>query len=141
MLAITRLYGRVWGALSLVALGLSFPEPEAAHSLWLWVLAGQALVHVLPEGRPAKLARIYFLGSVLVLLGVTLPFLVQELRKAQYPVLEHSYIQLGEGPGNVVGGLREEATILSLGQAAAPPPPLRCPRRMRAMPRFDSRLA
>ena len=122
VLAITRLYGRVWGALSLVALGLSFPEPEAAHSLWLWVLAGQALVHVLPEGRPAKLARIYFLGSVLVLLGVTLPFLVQELRKAQYPVLEHSYMQLGEGPGNVVGGLREEATILSLGEAAAPPP-------------------
>ncbi|MSP73613.1 MAG: hypothetical protein EXR76_15870 [Myxococcales bacterium] len=142
VLAITRLNGRVWGALSLVALGLSFPEPDAPHSLWLWVLAGQALVHVLPEGRPAKIARVYFLGSVLVLLGVTLPFLVQQLRTAQYPVLERSYMQLGEGHGNVVGDLnesgyredmvplpgrpmkanREEATILSMDKPGAPAP-------------------
>ncbi len=96
-LAVGRLFGWGWGALALVTLTLTFPEDDAPKWSWLAVLAAEALVRVIPEGKvrlAAKGARGVALG-VLVLL--TVPFLVQHVREGMYPVLARPDVQVSEG--------------------------------------------
>jgi hypothetical protein len=97
VLATGSLFGWKAGALALVALGLAFPERDAPQSIWLAVLAGEALRRVLPAGRAAGLVRLYRLGAGLVLVVWALPFLLMQVRVAMYPMLEHSWTRLGEG--------------------------------------------
>jgi hypothetical protein len=83
-----RIWGPLWGGVALLAMGLTYLEPGAPRWLWLALLAGEALVAVLPAGRMRSAVRFYR-GAVLVaLLIVVVPFLVSELRSGMYPALE-----------------------------------------------------
>ncbi len=87
-LALGRLWGRGWGVLALLALVLSFQEPDAPRYAWLLPLATVALLRVLPVGRFET--AVVWMGrlSMLVLLLITLAFATAQLRGALYPVLE-----------------------------------------------------
>ena len=118
VLAVAHLFGRVWGLVALLALALAFPESDAPRTIWLGVLAGQALLRVLPEGRARRFARLYFWGAALGLIGITLPFLVTQVRQATYPVLEHPWARIGDGQGGVVDGNHDEGGGFMLGGMA-----------------------
>ncbi|MFL5319672.1 MAG: hypothetical protein ACJ790_08430, partial [Myxococcaceae bacterium] len=94
-LAVGRLFGVMWGVLALVTLGLSFPENDSPQYVWLFVLAGEALVRVLPKGWIQTTAKVFRFGSWAGLVLVTVPFLVQHIREGMYPALEHEYQQMG----------------------------------------------
>ncbi|MFH0997074.1 MAG: hypothetical protein V1844_16500 [Pseudomonadota bacterium] len=87
-MAVTRLKSFAWGALALVTLTLIYHEPNAPKTVWLNLLAAIALVRVLPEGWVKKAAILWNVCSVVVLLTIAVPFLIQEIRQGLYPQLE-----------------------------------------------------
>jgi hypothetical protein len=94
-LALGRLFGVVWGALALGTMVLVFPEQEAPRWAWLAVLAAEALVRVVPEGKAHKLVAAVRLGCLVVLALIAIPFAVEHLRQGMHPVLEHADASLG----------------------------------------------
>lgn len=93
-LALAKLWSPAWGALAFVALGLTFPEAGAPKWLWLALVAGIALLRVLPIGWIRDCLRVYRSVVFVALLGCALPFLVHHLREGIYPALEQPYTTL-----------------------------------------------
>ena len=99
-IAIGRLFGVKWGAISLAMLALTLPEGGAPKWTWLVVLAFEALVRVLPDGRAKKVFSWARVGGVVLLAVVTLPFLVEHVRQGLFPALASSATASG---GDVFG--------------------------------------
>src|SRR5712691_16317 len=72
----------------LVMFALTYHEPDAPRWVWLSLLAAVALMRVLHEGKFRKAASWYRNASLLVLALIALPFAVDQVRQAIYPVLE-----------------------------------------------------
>lgn len=87
-IAIGRLYGWAWGLLSLLSLGLCFPEWGAPRLVWIFVLVGEALNRALPEGKLRLVVRAYRGVVLITLAGLVLGFVVQQVRQGLYPALE-----------------------------------------------------
>jgi hypothetical protein len=92
-IAVLRLWSPAAGALALVTLVLLWHEPDAPRIVWLHLLAAIALLRVLPAGKLQWLVRAYRNVSLLVLLLVTVPFLVDQVRSGLYPQLRMPWIQ------------------------------------------------
>ncbi|MBK1730946.1 hypothetical protein CKO41_03840 [Thiococcus pfennigii] len=94
-LATGRLWGWPWGLLALATLTLVWQEPGAPRWVWLHVLAGVALLRLLPNAPSGKtfgtlraLLGLYYRGALLALALIALPFLVTELRDGLFPQLD-----------------------------------------------------
>jgi hypothetical protein len=87
-IAVARMYGLLWGLLALITMALVFPEWMAPRTVWLFVLAGEGLLRVLPAGRLRGFARLYRLATLVTLAGVVVSFAVQQVRQGLYPALE-----------------------------------------------------
>lgn len=87
-LAFLRLFGPAWGALALVTLTLCFPEEDAPQFVWLFALAGEAVLRVLPDGRFKQVVRVYRFVTWVAVVLITVPFLVEHVRHGLYPALE-----------------------------------------------------
>jgi len=87
-IAVWRLLGPAAGGVALVALVLSFHEPQAPSWLWLNLVIAIALMRVAPAGRLRHAVRSYQAVSALALVLVLVPFLASQLRIAIYPQLE-----------------------------------------------------
>jgi hypothetical protein len=110
-LACGKLWGWRWGVVALVALALSYHEPDAPRFMWIVALIAVALARAVTVGklgRALKLARFAVLALLLLIL---IPFFVQQVRQTLYPVLEQPY-----GPPNAV------AVPTAARPAAAPEP-------------------
>jgi len=90
-LATARLFGWSWGVLALAALGLSYTETDAPRMVWLAVLAAEALVRVVPDGRARRVIALVRLAALVALVILVLPFLIGQMRQAIYPALEYPY--------------------------------------------------
>jgi hypothetical protein len=87
-LAFGRLFGTPWGALALVTLGLTWQEGDLVPQYtWLVVLAGEALVRVLPESRFRTGVKLFRYAAWLGLVAISLNFMVQHVRQGMYPAL------------------------------------------------------
>jgi hypothetical protein len=111
-LAAGRLWNRYVGLLALVTVGLLWHEAYAPQYIWLNVLAAIALLRVLPEGRLQRWARGYRNVSLVVLILIAIPFMVNEVRIGLYPQLERPWQTVGLGRGQVVSGKFIEKEIL-----------------------------
>lgn len=104
VLSVAKLWGRVAGIVALCALGLSYTEPGAPQLAWLAVLAGEALLRVVPEGRLLHWVRLYRLAALAMLAVIAVPFLVGQVRIGMYPALEYPWTSLGDAPGGAPRG-------------------------------------
>lgn len=95
-LATGRLFGRRWGVLALLTLGLTYHEGGAPRLAWLAVLAGEALLRALPEGGLRKALKLYRLAALAVLVLTGLSFAVDHVREGLYPVLARPGAALGD---------------------------------------------
>ncbi len=91
-LAVGRLFGWGTAALALVALVLTWQEPDAPQYVWLNLLAAFALARVLPAGLLARWVQAYRLLSILALAIIAIPFMANQLRLGLYPQLENPYL-------------------------------------------------
>ena len=87
-LAVLKFHNWRWGLIALLAIGLSYHEPGSPRIVWLNLLAASALLRLIPEGRVKKLAGIWRLASIVTLLVLAIPFMVQQIRYGVYPQLE-----------------------------------------------------
>jgi len=95
----SHLWGKQWGLLTLLAMVLIYHEQGAPTVVWLNVLAASALLTVLPSGRFKTWTQRYFFLSVLGVVIISLPFMVQQARQGLYPQLEYQNYQVtGEQP-------------------------------------------
>ena len=90
-LAIGKLWHWGWGVLALVALVSIYHEPGAPRWVFLNIIAALALLRVLPHMHWFTWwVRRYRDLSLITLLVVALPFMVQQARQSIYPQLEHN---------------------------------------------------
>ncbi len=87
-LAVFKLKNWKWGILALLTMTIIYHEAGAPRFVWLHILAVLALLSVLPEGWLRRLTTLWGLGTVAVLLVVSIPFMVQQIRQGIYPQLE-----------------------------------------------------
>ncbi len=79
--------GKVAGLVAFVALGLTYQEPDAPSSVWIFLLVAAALLRVLPRGRFWQLVRAAFVVGLVSFAIVAIPFAARSLREAVYPQL------------------------------------------------------
>src|SRR5438128_7922621 len=101
-MAVGRLWSWRWGLVALATLALTYPESMAPRWLWLAVLAGDALVRALPEGRPLGYAKLFRLGAIVALVMIALGFAADQVRVGLYPQL--AMPPPAAGPSTVTGG-------------------------------------
>ena len=87
-LAVFKLWNWYWGILALVTIALTYHEPGSPRLVWLNLLAASALLRFLPNGWVKKLVNLWRLGSIITLLVLAIPFMVQQVRWGVYPQLE-----------------------------------------------------
>jgi hypothetical protein len=112
-LATGRIFGRGWGVVALLAMTLTYAEPEAPFLVWLSLLGATALSAVAPAGRLRGLGRLWRGASLVALLLILTPFLRDQVREALYP-------QVGSGD-------RIAAQLGARGLYSAPAPPPMAP--------------
>ncbi len=83
-----RLWGWRWAAVALITLGLIWHEPGAPRGIWFYLLVVAALGRVISEGRMAYLLRSAWLGGLVVLALIVLPFAIDQARTGLYPQLQ-----------------------------------------------------
>ncbi len=86
--AIGRLWSWPWGLVAGVTFALSYHEYDAPRWIWGHILIAVALLRVLPGGGWKTLVQTYRIVSLLVLLAITLPFMVQQVRLSLYSQLD-----------------------------------------------------
>ncbi|UCF82264.1 MAG: hypothetical protein JSV50_13805 [Desulfobacteraceae bacterium] len=87
-LAVFKLWNWRWGILALVTIALTYHESGSPRLVWLNLLAALALLRFLPEGWFRKLVNLWRMGSIVTLLVLAIPFMVQQVRWGVYPQLE-----------------------------------------------------
>jgi hypothetical protein len=103
-LAIFKLWNWRWGMLALIAVALTYHEPGSPRLVWLHLLAASALLRFLPQGWARKLVTLWRLGSIVVLLVLAIPFIVQQVRWGVYPQLEQHRSMHWRGTGTFLSG-------------------------------------
>jgi hypothetical protein len=93
--AVGKLWRWWWGGLALITMILIYHEIAAPHWVWLNILVSIALLRVLPkQGWLPRLVRLYRDVSLIALLIIVLPFMMQQVRQSIYPQLEKPWQQL-----------------------------------------------
>lgn len=87
-IAIYKLWGIRWGAVSLLALTLSWHQFFAPQFIWISLIIAIAVLRALPPGRFYKLVFSYRVITSITLVLIVLPFIVNQARTALYPQLE-----------------------------------------------------
>jgi len=93
--AVGKLWRWWWGGLALITMILIYHEANAPHWVWLNILVSIALLRVLPEaGWVPYFVRLYRNISLISLLIIVLPFMIQQVRQSIYPQLEAPWQRL-----------------------------------------------
>ena len=96
--AIGKLWRWWWGGLALITMVLIYHEPLAPQWVWLNIIASVALLRVLPTlGWFSRVVRWYRDISLIALLILVLPFMMQQVRQSIYPQLERPWASLETG--------------------------------------------
>ncbi|MFK8067169.1 MAG: hypothetical protein AB8D52_02895 [Gammaproteobacteria bacterium] len=90
-IAISNLYNWRIGILALISLALLWHEPGSPKYIWLHIIAAIALVRVIPEGKFKALVSSYRNLSILVLILISIPFMINEIRIGLYPQVERAW--------------------------------------------------
>ncbi len=88
--AIFKLYNIRYGILALITLILTYHEPGAPRIVWINLLAATALLRFIPENWFKKIVELWRLASIIVLIVLVVPFIVQQARTGIYPQLENA---------------------------------------------------
>lgn len=97
-LSFMKLWTRNWGIVALIALVLFYHEAGAPKWIWLHILAAIGLLRVLPQGKARNFMEVYKWLALVVLILMSVPFMVNEIRQGIYPQLEKPWVSAGKKP-------------------------------------------
>lgn len=103
--AVLKLCGLKWGLVALITLVLTYQERHAPVYSWLNLILAFALLKALPLGRAQTWVLYYFRGSMVVLVIIALPFMVQQVRNAIFPQLTIPNTGVYVPPQPLAGGM------------------------------------
>ncbi len=111
--AVFKLRGWKWGLLTLITMILVYHEYGAPRTIWLHILAVIALIPVLPTGKFKRLVYVWGGTSVVVLIIISIPFMVTQVRCGLFPQLERPgrYIQQDWDLGGAKEAAVQDETI------------------------------
>lgn len=122
-MAVARLWNIFWGLIALLTFTLIWQEPlDAPRFVWINVFIAIALLRVVPRNTLRKLITSYRNLSLLALIIISVPFMVQEVRSGIYPQLEKPWQNFIERPlmelaPNVAVDKEPAESIQSLGSS------------------------
>ena len=129
-LTVLRLHGPRFGALALLTLTLTLPEDGVPKWSWLAILAGEALVRALPDGKLRRASALFRFASLLGVALIALPFAIEHVREGVFPALAQPDSTLGDDEvqtrgsrwqANVEGGMGARAKGVQRSPAAPAP--------------------
>ncbi len=85
-----RMWGKRWGLIALLTFLLSFPERDAPQWIWPAVLIASVLLRLIHRGRLLLFLKTYRIVTLVILIMICLPFMVDQMRMALYPSYEYS---------------------------------------------------
>ena len=94
-LAILKLRGWKWGLIALVALILIYHETGAPRMVWLHLVAAIAILNYVSINWVRKAATVWYWGTLIVLVTISLPFVLHQVRTGFYPQLERPVFHRG----------------------------------------------
>lgn len=101
--AVTHLWDWRAGTAALLMLVLIWHAPDAPRYIWLSLFIAVALLRVLPAGRARSMVSGFRSLTVLALIIICIPFVVNELRLAVYPQLAAPHQRMGAQPRAAAG--------------------------------------
>lgn len=92
-LAMGKLFGWPWGLVAILAMTLAHGYDDAPRYVWFHLLAGLALLRVLPERHlwPKRLLMVYIAGATIALVVILGPFAQRQIRYAIYPQIDSQH--------------------------------------------------
>ena len=91
-MAVFRLWNWFWGLIALATFTLIWQEPiDTPRYIWINIFVAIALLRVVPRNTFHKFIMAYRNLSLLALLVITVPFMVEEVRTGIYPQLERPW--------------------------------------------------
>ncbi|MBF0117688.1 MAG: hypothetical protein HQK79_02545 [Desulfobacterales bacterium] len=90
-MSIFKLKNPLWGVFSLITMILIYHENGSPKQIWLHLLAAMALLRVVPEGWFRRIVTFWGIGAIIILIGISIPFMIQQIRCGIYPQLERLY--------------------------------------------------
>jgi hypothetical protein len=122
--AMSKLWRWWLGVLTLITLGLIYHEPQVPP-MWVWlnIIIAMALLRVLPTlGRLSTTVRLYQNLSLIALVILAFPFMIQQARQSIYPQLEYYWKSLegyGVAPSGNVAEEKSGGNLVVTGEPAA----------------------
>ncbi|MDH3975576.1 MAG: hypothetical protein OEV42_14960, partial [Deltaproteobacteria bacterium] len=110
-LSFMKLWTKNWGLIALAALLLFYHEPGAPRWIWLHILAAVALLRVLPQGKAVTVMAVYRWLALLLLILISIPFMVNQVRQGIYPQLEKPWLSAGKGAFQAAAPAKPEKTL------------------------------
>lgn len=86
-----RLKTRALGFTALITMILIWHEPDSPRYIWLHLLAGFTFLKIMPLGKINTLVKLWTWASIIVLLVISIPFMVHQIRWGVYPQLEYPW--------------------------------------------------
>jgi hypothetical protein len=117
-MAVFRLWNWQWGLIALLTFTLIWQESlDAPRYVWINVFIAIALLRVVPQNRLRTFIATYRNLSLLALVIISVPFMVNEVRNGIYPQLEkprHMFLKQSEAPPVLMdSGIMDEAQRLA----------------------------
>lgn len=99
-IAIFRLSSWPVALLALFTMAITWHQGGAPQSLWFGIILGTALYKVIKHEKYQKLIVIFLAVNFMLLLFVTIPFAIKQVRVAIYPQLEYQWKNIQSVPGS-----------------------------------------
>ncbi|MCP4494989.1 MAG: hypothetical protein GY820_47960 [Gammaproteobacteria bacterium] len=98
--AVSKLWNWKWGLLAAATLVITTHDYLAPYWVWPNLIAAAALLRVIKHEKMAAWLTRYRLASIIVLVVISLPYMVKEIRTGIYPQLDHT-LNYGSAHSNI----------------------------------------
>ncbi len=88
-LSILKLKGWKWFLVALIMLGITYHEPGSPRMVWLHIIISLAILSYVSIPWIRKVSTLWYWGSIIALLVISIPFMIGQIRAGFYPQLEH----------------------------------------------------
>ncbi len=95
-IALAKIFSKPLAGIAFITLILTYHEPGAPRYVWPALLLGFTLLKYLPDGTFKKIVKFYQCITILILVIIVIPYVIDALRIGIYPQLEKPWSSMTE---------------------------------------------